>query len=60
MMRRIERAGGRYALLIAGALLAGVAVWLAGAIRYGVTPKSPCRPWPLPAGPVPGQQQFSF
>jgi hypothetical protein len=31
MMRRIERTGGRYALLIAAALLAGLAVWLAGA-----------------------------
>jgi hypothetical protein len=33
MMRRIERAGGRYALLVALALLAGLAVWLAGGIR---------------------------
>jgi hypothetical protein len=33
MMRRIERTGGRYVVLVALALLAGLAVWLAGAVR---------------------------
>jgi len=32
MMRRIERLGQRYLALIAAALLAGLAVWLAGAV----------------------------
>jgi hypothetical protein len=33
MMRRIEALGQRYAVLVAAALLAGLAVWLAGGIR---------------------------
>jgi hypothetical protein len=32
-MRRIEGTAGRYALLTAAALLAGLVLWLAGGIR---------------------------
>jgi hypothetical protein len=32
-MRRIEALGARYLALIATALLAGLAVWLAGGVR---------------------------
>ena len=52
MMRRIERTGGRYVVLVALALLAGLAVWLAGAVRAPPARRSSgCHlRLPIPAG----------